>query len=312
MSLVSVEKANWPPPLPPTWERMSFERPSDDQLSDPVVVRRATRGAPDVPVAVALILLPIRLFLAAGWFRAGVEKFIDGSWWNGDKLRGFLEAHHAQSIGWFRPVMDHAIQPAAIIVALVVMIAELACGIAIITGRHVRLALWCGVVLNVSFILAGQVNPSAFYLVMEMTVLLAMAQLATHARRDVRQGRTLLLSALALLAAVAFVPSIRTLEPAKVIDDSAIMLTFVSVLASAALFVKWLSRRETTTASARVAPLLEGAMRWAGVTTQTDDDGEPHPIDASREPTHIWATGAHTGETSVRLRRIDKSELRFE
>ena len=34
-----------------------------------------------------VVLLPLRIFLAAGWLRAAAEKLIDPQWWNGNKLR---------------------------------------------------------------------------------------------------------------------------------------------------------------------------------------------------------------------------------
>src|SRR5262245_771339 len=37
-----------------------------------------------------VVLLPLRLFLAAGWLRASAEKLIDRQWWTGAKLRSFL------------------------------------------------------------------------------------------------------------------------------------------------------------------------------------------------------------------------------
>src|SRR5258706_7718509 len=58
-------------------------------------------------------LLPLRLFLAAGWLRAGAEKLIDPQWWNGNKLRSFLTAPHSEALPFFRPIMESWIRPGA-------------------------------------------------------------------------------------------------------------------------------------------------------------------------------------------------------
>jgi hypothetical protein len=184
------------------------------------------------------MLLPMRVFLAAGWLRAGVEKLIDPTWWRGTTLRGFVRAQHEQAIPFFRPVMDHAIAPGAVEVAFVVMVSQLACGLAIATGIGLRTALRWTVVLNVAFVLAGRVNPSAFYLVMEAVLLLAIADGVIASARSTPSRRSYVWAALALGFAALFVPYIRTVEPAKVIEDPAMMLTFLGTTVAATLIVR--------------------------------------------------------------------------
>jgi DoxX len=92
------------------------------------------------PMAV-LVLLPLRLFLAAGWLRAGIEKVIEPKWRTGQALRKFLVDQHDSALPFFRPAMDHPIAPAAVPVAIVVMVTQVACGLAIATGKQLRLAL---------------------------------------------------------------------------------------------------------------------------------------------------------------------------
>ena len=188
----------------------------------------------------ALGLLPLRLFLAAGWMRAGAEKFIDHDWWTGATLRDFLAAQHDVALPYFRPVMDHAIGPFAVEVAAVVAVAQIMIGLAILVGRPLRLALWAGVVLNVVFVMCGRVNPSAFYLVMEAALLYGIST-GTVARSVKRPStRSLGLVAMWLALAVVDVPFIRTLEPAKVIDDPAMMLTFLCVVVAITTLLRWM------------------------------------------------------------------------
>src|SRR5258706_3992617 len=72
-----------------------------------------------------VVLLPLRLFLAAGWLRAGAEKLIDPQWWNGNKLRSFLTAQHSEALPFFRPIMESWIRPGAKEVAVVVVLTQL-------------------------------------------------------------------------------------------------------------------------------------------------------------------------------------------
>ena len=63
------------------------------------------------------------------------------------------------------------------------MLGQVAIALSIATGWFIRPGLWAGVVLNVVFIACGRVNPSAFYLVMELALLFALER-GGRARRD--------------------------------------------------------------------------------------------------------------------------------
>jgi hypothetical protein len=197
------------------------------------------------------LLLPLRIFLAAGWLRAGVEKVVDHTWWNGAQLRGFLVDHRDLALPFFRPAMEHVFAPYAIAVTLVVTAAEIVTGLAIATGRSMGPALRVGVVLNVAFILCGQVNPSAFYLVMEIALLFAMADGVLGARRSRVGGRTLIFSAIAAVVGFALTPYIRTIDPAKVIADPAMMLVFLSLTIAATMLMRWIMTNVAPSATDR-------------------------------------------------------------
>ncbi|MEO1059273.1 MAG: hypothetical protein AAFY28_20400 [Actinomycetota bacterium] len=174
---------------------------------------------------VAAVILPLQLFLAAGWFRAGVEKVIDPAWWRGDTLLGFLDEQRTHMLPFFVWFSDSAVAPIPAVVAFVVAELQLAIAICLLTNRFVRPALWAAIVLNVSFTLAGAVNPSAFYLVMQVTILLALS-------RPVGLTIALRRAALWCIVGATMLPFVRTVHPAEVIDDPASMLAFVAVLAA--------------------------------------------------------------------------------
>ena len=171
------------------------------------------------------MLLPLFLFLIAGWFRAGVEKVIDPTWWSGEHLLGFLAEQRPHMLPFFVPFADHVVAPLAPFVAWLVMVMQLGIAICLVTNRFVKPALWAGILLNLCFTLAGRVNPSAFYLVMEVTLLVALS-------RPVALKIAIRRAALWLVPAVLFAPFARTIDPAHVIDDPALMLSFLSVVAA--------------------------------------------------------------------------------
>jgi thiosulfate dehydrogenase [quinone] large subunit len=210
------------------------------------------------------VLVPIRVFLAAGWLRAGIEKLIDPQWWNGEHLRTFLTVHHPTAVRPFQPIIDHAIQPYAAWIAIGVMASELACGVAIAIGRPIRAALRWAVMLNVTFVLCGQVNPSAFYLVMEMVLLVAIADgtIGTHATHPSR--RTYALAGALLVAAALLSPNIRTIRPAEVIGDPAIMLVFLAVLEGIVLVLRCVFANASSTASKSSNIWSQRVTAWAG------------------------------------------------
>ena len=203
-----------------------------------------------LPRGLLVVLLPLHLFLAAGWLRAGVEKLIDPAWWTGDSLMGFLEEQHAQMLPFFVPFADHVVGPLAPFVAWLVMWMQLGIAACLFTNRHVRPALWAGIVLNVMFTMAGRVNPSAFYLVMQVTLLFALSR-PVGARIALRRA------AVWLVPAAMFAPFARTIEPAHVIDDPALMLSFVSLLAAVTTLA-------VTTPSSRVIEMARSTPvgRW--------------------------------------------------
>ncbi|MEM7129355.1 MAG: DoxX family protein [Chloroflexota bacterium] len=120
------------------------------------------------------LLLPLRLFIGLGWLRAGVEKIIDPMWRSGDKLTTFFQTQLGADAVYF-PFYEalitqfFALNPMSM--SWIVMFGELLAGIAILTGTLTTWALLGGLFMNLNFVLAGVVNPSAFYIVIQGTLL---------------------------------------------------------------------------------------------------------------------------------------------
>ena len=176
------------------------------------------------------MLFPARAFLAFGWLRAGVEKAIDPDWWSGAALDAFLAEQTSAMLPFMEPLTDAFVAPAPAITAFIVLVAELALGVLLLTGRRLGTALLGASALNVIFVLMGVVTPSAFYLVLQLTLLLA---LGARTGWFTARRRVALIGA-AGLAGVALAPFIATLHPAEVIHDPAIMLVTVGALTAAA------------------------------------------------------------------------------
>jgi thiosulfate dehydrogenase [quinone] large subunit len=210
---------------------------SDQSISTPHALQVDSHHE---PLRAAIVLLPLRLFLAAGWLRASAEKLIDPAWWHGTTLRHFLETQQHDALPFFRPVMRSVLMPMATQVAVVVAVGQLLIGVAIAIGRPLRLALWCGVILNVVFVLCGKVNPSAFYLVMEAALLYSISTGHVGKGEKTPSARSFALIGLWLAGAAAMAPFVRTIEPKDVIEDPAMMLVFLCVVMAGTTFARWL------------------------------------------------------------------------
>lgn len=286
----SGDISSWPPPA--SCLRVSLPSPS--------VADQCTADAIDVRVSTAsslFVLLPLRIFLAAGWARAAAEKVISSGWWNGDELRRFVVEQNGPALPFFRPVLEHAISPAAAFVAVAVVLGEIACAVALATGRFMRLALYLGVVMNVAFVFAGRVNPSAFYLVMEIALLFAIAEgaIGCAARRPTNRTRSA--AGVWFLLALAFVPFIRTMAPAHVIADPAAMCLFLAMIIGVGLLYRWATDLPSVPASRVATVLIDRADAWA--------HAKHTPLNRRRHATSIEPGGNSRSASSVAPASID-------
>ena len=202
-------------------------RPQNDTTPSKSAVGRA----PIDPIR--MVLFPARVFLALGWTRAGIEKLIDPSWWDGAQLRLFLDTHNETRLPFLDAADGLIGSRIAIGLALIVLLVEFGIGLCLITARHLPAALSAACLLNLSFVALGAVTPSAFYLVLQMTLLLSL-----HVQRPERSARVEVAAVgLCCATAVAMTPFIRTIEPHAVIEDPAIMVATLAMLAAATLTI---------------------------------------------------------------------------
>lgn len=188
--------------------------------------------------AVAIALLPLRLFLAGGWLRAASEKLLDPDWWNGEFLAQFVADQQDQALPFFGPVLSEFVLPNAIAVSVLVVLCQLAVGLFLLVGHRLQFALRLGVLMNVIFVLSGRVNPSVFYLVMELSLLYAIAAGWLGARSERTEVHPLLSAAGWSLAALTLSRWIKTIEPEGVIEDPAMVLTFLCVIMATTALLK--------------------------------------------------------------------------
>lgn len=164
----------------------------------------------------------VQLFFGLGWLRASTEKIIDSAWWRGDVVELFVLENEPQTVGWFSPFLDAILVMPTSLVAALLLIGQILVGVCLILNRGVRVALTVAIVMNVAFVATGSVNPSAFYLVGQGALLVALVP------RDDPRLRTSIWATLAFAA--VNIPFIDTIHPADVINDPAIMLVTVSAL----------------------------------------------------------------------------------
>lgn len=242
--------------------------PASDNHRAGALARAVGRGAPlrsEVPLAASwsvLALLPVRVFLTVGWLRAGVEKLVSESWWRGDDVRSFLVAHRETSLPFVRPVVDHLIAPNGAAAATVVVLIEIAIAISIGCGFGLRFALHAACLLNVVFVMCGAVNPSAFYLVMQLLLLHAIADGAIGGSPTDPSRRSVIGAVVAFVAAAALGPFVRTLDPAEVVADPASMLAFLCVLIGTTTIVRWSAAHPAAITSRRTGMVVPHLVRW--------------------------------------------------
>ena len=126
----------------------------------------------------AQYLVPLRLFIGLGWLRAAMEKLLDSHWRDGSKLLGFFETQIANDhvpFPAYQSLMEGFFSQQVVLMSWLVALGQLCAGIAIFTGTLTTAALLGAMFLNVNFMLAGRVNPSAFYLMMELVLLQSKA-----------------------------------------------------------------------------------------------------------------------------------------
>ena len=122
--------------------------------------------------------MPLPAFVGLGWLRASAEKLTDPNWRDGTTLAGFPRGQverDAVPFPFYEAVIADVFLPHAAALGSVVLLGQLLAGLGILVGALTNAALLGGLVMNLNFLLAGAPNPSAFYVVIQLALLLANA-----------------------------------------------------------------------------------------------------------------------------------------
>ena len=191
-------------------------------------------------------LFPIRIFLAVGWLRAFAEKAMDPRWLTGETLTQFFTAHlHAGMPFLIYQNFAHSVfMPNVNLLAVIIMVGQLLVGLALLVGFLTPYALLGGLFMNVNFLLAGAPDPSAFYIVLQMVLLMGHAGEVfglDEVRKQLNQPRywrpplrqrpvqiirrvSLMCAAVAVLVAVFAFTEIMHFDPGTSVKDAAAVL----------------------------------------------------------------------------------------
>jgi len=123
-------------------------------------------------------LLPLRLFIGVGWLRACAEKLVDSGWRDGTSVQHFLSGHldaGQVAFPFYQSLIHQLFLPNAEALGWIITIGQALVGLALLTGTLTNAALLGGLFMNLNFLLSGNPDPSAFYIVIQASLLLANA-----------------------------------------------------------------------------------------------------------------------------------------
>ncbi len=177
----------------------------------------------------AVLVLPLRLFLGVAWLRVGVANLASPLWRNGDLVQRFAVNQDVVALPFALWILDAAGRH-VVLVAWVVGVTEVLCGLALLAGAWLRTALAAAVVMNLVFLVCGQVNPSIFYLMIEVVLLAALLSGAVGARRALTPVAWRVVAIGSAVLAVVLLPFIETLDPEELIFDPGAVLSCLLAL----------------------------------------------------------------------------------
>jgi thiosulfate dehydrogenase (quinone) large subunit len=132
-------------------------------------------------------------FLEAGWTKTfGDERSVWVGAQAGVAVRGFLEfslklapggelaGPHPEVTGWYATLIREAFLPNAVLFSHLVAVGELLVGLALIAGLATRFAVAMGLLMNLSYLLAGVSSVGPLMVMIEVPMLLGGATAAYY------------------------------------------------------------------------------------------------------------------------------------
>lgn len=115
-------------------------------------------------------VVTLRVVLGFGWLMAGVEKLSSPAWHNGEALTLFLQnqlAVNAVYLPFYEMLITEQFLPNAATLSWCIMMGEWLVGLALITGTLTNIALFFGVLMNINYGMAGVIDPTILYIVIQ-------------------------------------------------------------------------------------------------------------------------------------------------
>lgn len=172
-------------------------------------------------------ILLVELFIGLGWIRSAVSKAIAPDWWSGAVIREFVTSMTGDGLVWWEPFLDTVVLRVPVGVAVAVFVGQLVAGASLLAGRWLGLGLTVGMTMNLTFVLSGAIEPSVFYLISQAVIALWLYE--NHRNPEVGRRSLRGFMYAAAVVALASAPFIGTLDPVRVIDDPAAVLTTYAV-----------------------------------------------------------------------------------
>lgn len=129
----------------------------------------------------AWIWLVLRLYLGYTLFSSGLMKVLADDWVGDDAgvaIKGLMGraialARDGDVAGWYAVFLENTVIPNAVFFSYVVAFGELLIGIGLIIGLLTGIAAFFGVLLKISFLLAGTINLNPFMFITAILLIVA-------------------------------------------------------------------------------------------------------------------------------------------
>jgi thiosulfate dehydrogenase (quinone) large subunit len=129
----------------------------------------------------AWLWLPLRIFLGWEWLEAGLHKYHDAAWFEtGTALQKFWERALQMSpkpviaVDWYRTFIQYLLDTGAYTwFSKIVVLSELAIGVALILGAFTAVAAFFGGFMNWNFIMAGSASTNGLLFAIATWLVLA-------------------------------------------------------------------------------------------------------------------------------------------